>query len=516
MRTASPRCEGWAIALKKIEALLSKLHTRKRQGIRGRMMVYLVLFVAFVIFLLWLFQIVLLDDFYSAYKRGEVTHAADAVAENMRNTDLPVLLEHLAAKSDVCIMILDENQQPYLSAEGLRECLLHRMSERDLAWWVKKAAKDGKHPQVEYFATLPFIASGYNANQFVGPVPEEDTSQNMSMIYARQVKLPGGQTGTLLINALITPVTSTVNTLRFQLVTLTAIVLLTALLLAYTISRNISRPIIETNDAAKELSRSRFTQPPHGNSYREIAELNATLTTASVELGKVESLQHELIANISHDLRTPLTMIGGYAEVMRDIPDERSAENMQIILDETSRLSTLVNELLDFSRLQTGSVAMNVTKFDLTKSIEEIIGRIGKLTAKDGYVIRFAPETCVTVSADETRIGQVVYNLIGNALTYTGADKTVTLTQTVKDETVRICVSDTGKGIPADELELIWNRYYRTKETHKRAVVGSGLGLNIVRTILEQHGAQYGVDSKVGHGTTFWFELPLCPQNTAS
>ena len=100
---------------------------------------------------------------------------------------------------------------------------------------------------------------------------------------------------------------------------------------------------------------------------------------------------------------------------------------------------------------------------------------------------------------------QVVYNLLGNALTYTGEDKCVTVTQTVEAGWVRIAVHDTGKGIPAEELPRIWSRYYRAKESHRRAVIGSGLGLSIVQSILEKHGARYGVDSAEGEGTTFWF-----------
>ena len=109
--------------------------------------------------------------------------------------------------------------------------------------------------------------------------------------------------------------------------------------------------------------------------------------------------------------------------------------------------------------------------------------------------------------ADESRIGQVVYNLINNALTYTGEDKTVTVTQTIEGDMARIAIHDSGKGIP--ELPLIWNRYYRAKENHKRAIQGSGLGLSIVRSILEAHNVPYGVDSQEGKGTTFWFKLPL-------
>ena len=138
-----------------------------------------------------------------------------------------------------------------------------------------------------------------------------------------------------------------------------------------------------------------------------------------------------------------------------------------------------------------------------------MVERIGKLVAKDGYTVHFAPEKELSAVADEARIGQVVYNLIGNALTYTGEDRQVYVTQEVRENRVRITVTDTGRGIPPEELPLIWNRYYRAKESHKRAIIGSGLGLSIVQGILEQHGAPYGVDSQEGKGSSFWFELPL-------
>ena len=295
--------------------------------------------------------------------------------------------------------------------------------------------------------------------------------------------------------------------------TIGAIVLATALV-GFTMAKSISEPIIETNRAALELSRSRYSRPPHSGGYREIAELNDTLVRAAEDLGRVEDLQRELIANISHDLRTPLTMIQGYAEAMRDIPEEATAENMQIIIDETNRLSSMVNEVLDFSRLRTGKLELEQTDFDLTEQIRTICGRVSKMTAVDGYTVRFEAAEDRMVTGDSARISQVLYNLIGNALTYTGADKTVQVTQEDVGSRVRVSVSDSGEGIPAEELPYIWDRYYRTRENHRRAVIGSGLGLNICRGILERHEAKYGVRSEHGEGTTFWFELPKAQKKT--
>ena len=470
-------------------------------------MLCLVLFVAFVIGLLWLFQIVWLDDFYRFYKARQVSSVSDALVSNIDNEDLPVLADRLSTQHDVCILLLDEKFQTVYSSDDIRFCLIHRMSSRDLAWWCDMIPEDGS-VLLKRFNVQPYRNDRYNDRKFLGSVPPVDNSQMQNLLCARLVHLANGEGCYLLLNTQITPLTATVSTLRSQLLMITALVLLGAIGLAALISRRVSKPLVLTSQAARELSQGRYTPPGIRRSYREIDELNITLTQAAQELSQVEHLQHELIANISHDLRTPLTMIGGYAEAMRDIPSENTPENMQIIMDETARLSTLVNEILDFSRLQTGALAMNPQPMSLTDTVQAIVTRVGKLTEKDGYVIRFAPEDNLTVVADETRIGQVVYNLLGNALTYTGKDKTVTLTQTLREGRVRLSVSDTGKGIAPEELPLIWNRYYRTQESHKRAVIGSGLGLSIVRNILEQHGAPYGVDSGDG-GTTFWFELPL-------
>lgn len=476
-------------------------------GIRRRMMLYLAAFVAFVIALLWLFQMVWLDDFYRWNKTRQIRQASDAVAANLDNEQLDALMDHLASRNDVCILLLDEYGKTIRSSEDIRFCLIHRMAKRDLQFWCGMALEDGS-VLTELFNVQPMMDKQVNPRSFRGNIPAM-LSEQQSLLCARRVTMPDGTSAYLLLNSIITPLDGTVETLRVQLTIITCVVVVGALGLAWFIARKVTRPIIETNDAARSLSKGQFEPPAHGGAYREMAELNATLAQAAVELSQVEHLQHELIANISHDLRTPLTMIGGYAEVMRDIPGEATPENMQIVIDETNRLTSLVAELLDFSRLQTGNTAMEPTCFCLTDSVEAIVQRVGRLTEKDGYIIRFEPEERVTITADEKRIGQVVYNLLGNALTYTGEDKTVTLTQEVQSGVVRMSIRDTGKGIPPEELPLIWNRYYRAHESHKRAVIGSGLGLSIVQSILEKHGMRYGVDSVVGEGTAFWFEAEV-------
>ncbi len=477
--------------------------SRPLPGIRQKMMIFLVVFVCFILAMLWICQIFLLNDFYRFFKTRSANKAAETVVSHLDSEDLESTLNQLAVQNGLCILLLDEKLNTVYSAEGQSFCIIHTARSRDLHWWCSRAPEDGTAQLDQFDMTSPF-----EMDQPGGRQRERDRERGSQvLLYVRRITLPDGGSGYLLLNAVISPVDATVSTLKSQLIIITVIVLVGAVLLAFLLSRNFSRPIIETTTNARELSHSRFTRARHADSYREIHELNDTLEKAAQELSQVEHLQHELIANISHDLRTPLTMIGGYAEIMQDLPGEVTAENMQVIIDETGRLSTLVNELLDFSRMEAGMTTLNRQPFSLTDTVQGIVSRCATLLAKDGYIIRFDPAENLTVMADEGRIEQVVYNLVNNALTYTGEDKTVCLVQSLHEGRARLEVRDSGKGIPEEELPLIWNRYYRAKESHKRAVQGSGLGLSIVRTILENHGAPYGVTSKQGEGTCFWFEL---------
>jgi signal transduction histidine kinase len=163
---------------------------------------------------------------------------------------------------------------------------------------------------------------------------------------------------------------------------------------------------------------------------------------------------------------------------------------------------------MDISKLQAGTQTLEKTRFNLTQAIRDILSRYTKLVEQDGYTLEFIHGDDVFVEADMVKITQVVYNLVNNAITYTGKDKRVVVRQVVRDGSVTISVEDDGEGIPADKLEYIWDRYYKVDKAHKRAAVGTGLGLSIVKGVLGLHNAQYGVTSEEGKGSVFWFRLP--------
>ncbi len=477
---------------------------------RWKLFTYLALFVAFTLLVMWVFQFVLLGDFYEMIKLSELKHSANVIADNIGSDELGHLAERVAQENNLCVLVFSVESRKAtrtVSVDMSQDCMIHHISGQELGKLYSEALEQGG-THVERIRRDAFRNLFYDVTDFKGDVPEIDAGMPESTIYVKIVNL-GEEEHVIMLNTAISPISATVNTLFMQICLISGILTLFAGILALFISRRISKPIAKINESAKALAAGNYDISFEGTGYSEINELNDTLNYAVRELSKTDKLQKELISNISHDLRTPLTLISGYAEVMRDIPSENTPENLQIIIDETSRLSALVSDLLDLSKIRSGAQQITMERFNLTELIREVMGRYTKLIEKDGYVIDLATLEDVYVCGDRIRMHQVIYNYVNNAINYTGEDKKVTITQTVRGDTVRVTVSDSGDGIPEDELPNIWDRYYRSSASHKRASVGSGIGLSIVKEILVLHGASFGVESRQGMGSSFWFEMKI-------
>jgi signal transduction histidine kinase len=386
-------------------------------------------------------------------------------------------------------------------------------------WWATKnlydlweLASENDGSYLEEIETSGLINDSgrvlpYDPGHFSGQVPRAEQFEKVGIICAKIAQTEGGGEMLVVLTAYLQPMDSTVKVLRVILIIVSIVMLAFSLLLAFVIARRFSRPLIGLSASARELANGKYDAAFTGGGCREITDLSDALNYAEDELSKVDHLRRELIANISHDLRTPLTMITGYGEMMRDIPGENTPENVQIIIDEANRLTKLVNNLLDLSKLQSGNEALNLSVYGITSAVEDIVDRYAKLVAPNGIHLRFINSGGVYVEADETRIAQAVYNLISNAVAHSKRDDTVTVFQTVNEGRVRISVADCGPGIPQEELQQIWERYRKGSRSENRS--GTGLGLAIVRAIVELHHGAYGVMSTVGQGSVFWFDLPV-------
>ena len=262
---------------------------------------------------------------------------------------------------------------------------------------------------------------------------------------------------------------------------------------------------------AKEIAKGNYNITFENNEIEEINELSKTLNYACSELIKTEDLRRELLANVSHDLKTPLTMIKAYAELIRDVThkdEEKMNKNLNVIIEETDRLNLLVNDILELSKIQSNVAPLNIEEFDLNELIKSILKRYDIYIEKENYNIEYKEKENLLIKADKKRIEQVIYNLINNAINYTGDDKKVFVQIKNEKKHIRVEIKDTGKGIEKKELEYIWDKYYKIDKTHQRVQVGTGIGLSIVKNILISHNFNYGVESKINKGTTFYFEIP--------
>ena len=479
---------------------MTQKHNKHTQpgGMKAKIFMYLALFCAIVLVVIAVFQTLLLDRIYRATVKRQSLSAVEYISSLDDSADtFEEKVYESAKKYGLCVTvykIAGSYGVPVVKAHTQSFCLIHTANAGD--------SMLGK-----------IYAAAKSTDVYLEEI-EQQSSASAGSLIAAKLREANGYSILCVVNSDIQPVDATVATLRWQLLYLTAVLLVISALLSLFMSRRFSAPVTRMNEEAKKLACGNYDVNFNGGEFRETAELSATLNYAASELSKLDTMQKELIANISHDLRTPLTMISGYSEVMRDIPGEMTGENMQIIIDETKRLSSLVNDMLDLSRLTGGKRELKKEVFSLTAAVTQTVERFAHLKSGDGYNIEFAPTEIIYTEADETLILQVIYNLLGNAINYTGEDKKVYIAQAVKDGICRISVSDTGEGIPEEKLPLIWDRYYRTGDFHKRSVQGTGLGLSIVKNALLLHGATFGVSSTVGEGSTFWFELPVySPKN---
>ena len=477
-------------------------------SLKRKLLIFMSAFTVFMLLIVWVFQVLLLNRFYESAKFRELGRAADELSDGIKDGDmyLDSVASKYAEEYQMYVRIYRNDfgiMSEVAGAHVFGDYYIRYLASDDLQRLYTAAQGESRGTYVERRTVKPHLPEieGADAAGF-------NTDEKKELVFVRIVS-GGSEEYMVILNMIYTPLNATVSTLNTQFVWISIILVFGVVVFTAIISRTIAEPIVKVNSQAKRLGEGKFDVEFESDmGYREITELSETLSYAAVELARTENLGRELMANISHDLRTPLTMISGYGEVMRDIPGENTPENIQVIIDESTHLSELVNDLLDLSKIQSGNVKYSFEIFDITSAVGQALERYKKFKERDGYSIDFASSESAFVRGDRVRIMQAVYNLINNAINYSGDVKEIRVVQTQADGYVRISVSDRGEGIAPEHLPDIWDRYYKVDRVHRRATVGTGLGLSIVKGILEAHGARYGVESTPGYGSTFWFELP--------
>lgn len=440
---------------------------------------------------------------YEANKIKSIQEVGSFVEKFIEDERLDEFVDYMQSQSDTCIMVYQSSSSGGMQASiGNRGCMISSITNSERAKFVTKAIGSKNH---SYLARVTNNSSDFGV--------DGEQGDNFDTIVYTKIVNAADYSSIIMVSGNISPLNATTETLASQMRYIALFMIVAVAILTLLMYRHIAKPIIGITSNAKQLPQGKYTVDPKTNRYKEAADLNNTLVQAANDIQKADKAKRDLISNVSHDLRTPLTMIGGYGEMMIDLPEEKTDENIQVIVDETKRLNALVNDLLDMSRLQDGRIVLHKEVFDISALLKTQLQKYDVYRMQEGYTIESELLDAIYVNADKKRIEQVINNFLNNAVNYGGEAKHIIVREIKKENTVRIEVQDFGEGIDPKDLDNIWDRYYKVDKEHVRVANGSGIGLNIVKQLLELHGVPYGVNSSKGKGSTFYFEMPIEKEN---
>lgn len=334
------------------------------------------------------------------------------------------------------------------------------------------------------------------------------------MTMGRPLVLDGYVEGVILMHVKMSGLVSALQEIYTNVITSAMIAIALAIVLSSIMAHRFTKPLVEMNRIAKSYAKGDLSQRVEVRSADEIGQLGASFNSMAKELEGLEDMRRSFVANVSHELKSPLASMRGFVQAVLDgsVPKESEAEYLNIVLEETVRLNGLINDLLDLSKIESGEFPLYKTVFDANELIARTLftfeSRIEE--KKLNIDLKFKNKPCVVI-ADQDRITQVVRNLVDNAIKFLspGGQLTIITHVSTPRKLAFVTIKDTGKGISQEDIEHIWERFYKTDKAHTPGSEGTGLGLSIVKKIVEQHGENIYVKSKPDCGTSFCFTLPL-------
>lgn len=464
--------------------------TTFKETINYKLWKYFVAFAATILIILWLLQIVFLNSFYEGMKQREIIKIGNSLRSEFASDDFEYILYNHAIQKGITISVINDKGNIIYPVSYLEILLRPQISEFEDENFreIFDRVKEG----------LPYDIT----------VMKYDRIESKVLCYVGDLGQKFNDHYYLFITSALEPVDATTGVLQNILFLVSIISLFIGLILSYFLSNRFSKPLIDMSNTAKELEKGNLDVVFKKGDYAEIDNLAEALNRATDELAKTVEMRKDLIANVSHDLKTPLTVIKSYGEMIRDIsgddPKKREA-HINTIIEEADNLTDFVNDLLDLSKFESGMEMLKLEEYDLKEIAREVVDRFKLSKEKDGYSFIIESEGNTNIVCDKNQISQVIYNWLSNAVSYTLDNKEIRVKITGTDDTVELHVIDKGIGIDESQLQTIWNRFFRVRDNHHRSSVGTGLGLYIVKSILELHGFEYGVNSILGKGSDFYF-----------
>lgn len=494
-------------------------------SLRYRLMMFLCLASAFVLILVWVFVTHFMQPLYNHYiykhllnQVNTVVSIIESSTEPISTRSLPILDAQVSSSfeasllsaiqsrkldaSNTCFDLADSTLQHVTGFENLYPCLLHEASFT--------TSINGK-TSVWNGSVVESLRATVLSQGFVKKELVVDKNVSTRQMAVGRVAKNGDEIYSVIFCTSLARIDEASVVLGQLMPWIFLCLMAFSVVASWLFSRWFTKPLTKLSHATRQLAEGDYSVRVNVPETDEIGLLAADFNHMAGEVSRAAQLQRDLLANVSHDLRTPLTLIKGYAETVRDLtgdnPEKRTAQ-LDVIVDETDRLSGLVNSVMELSKMSSGTDKPEKVRFDLSQLCEEVAQRYEAVCAQNGYTLKLElpdPETDCTISADPAMMERVLHNLLGNAMHHIGPDNVFILrVNALEKGTVRVEVADHGAGIAKEDLPYIFDRYYRSRSDAGK--VGTGLGLSITKAILQSHGFRFGANSTLGEGSCFWFE----------
>lgn len=340
---------------------------------------------------------------------------------------------------------------------------------------------------------------------------DDDTYSTPIMSYASPIVADGEVVGYSIIHYRISDYSNTLSIVLWRGLYSLPLILAAALVLILMTARGINKPLISITNATKELAQGNFKMRADSTGLTDVGGIIESFNYMADELEKYENTRESFVSNVSHELRSPLTSIQGFVQGMLDgtIEQTDSRQYLETVLSETKRMNLLISDLLDLAKYESGQFPMNMTRWDINELIRQcFISFITKIEDKSLDVTINISDEKQMVCADKDRITQVLTNLIDNAVKFCDNKGQLKIwTHTADDGVISVSISNTGGIIPEEDIPYVFERFFKVDKSHNRRSPGTGIGLSIVKTIIQQHGQKIWVSSKRGMGTVFTFTL---------
>ena len=491
-------------------------------GIRGQLMWFLCCICLFLLALVWFLSTQLLEPLYTKHIEKQLTTQAENITADLDkalaegetlsswsfgrlsvNTSffdrLATQLYASGSLNSFCVDISDSTMRTIYKIENQSFCNLH-------GTYLSDSANNDK-----IIATaLAMRRKCRSVGSFVQTLNPPRLSGSAQLLVGRTT---ADGSYTVLVTTSLVHVAEASKVLSTLLPLAAALIFGFAMSAAWLFSEWFTKPLRQLSSAARQMALGNYAVQVDNRRNDELGDLARDFNHMAEEVQHAVQMQRDLLANVSHDLRTPLTLIKGYAETVRDLTGDDKAhrdEQMNIIVDEADRLTALVSSVMELSKVTSGTYKCERVHFDMGQLCDEVSERYDAVCAQNGWQLQLElPEEELPVYADPDMMQRALHNLLGNAMHHIGKDGIFILRAFRCSEGVRVEVEDHGPGIAAADLPYIFDRYYRSRSDAGKQ--GTGLGLSITKAIFQQHSFRFGVQSTVGKGTTFWFVMSDLP-----